>query len=357
MKKLLSFAIGILLLCGALFGCNKLLNQKANDGGNKTLTIYNWGDYIDPQLITKFEHETGYHVDYETFDSNEAMLTKIRQGGTHYDIAVPSEYTIQRMKKEHLLEPIDHRKLPNLKYIDPQFLNLSFDRHNRYSIPYFWGTLGIVYNDQKVSRKDVSHWSQLWSPKLKNNIMMIDSARDAMAVALITQHHSVNTTNAKELREAADKLDQLTPNIKAVIADEMKMYMEQNEAAVGITYSGEASEMIDANSHLHYIVPSEGSNIWFDNMVIPKTAKNKKAAYAFLNFMLDPKNAAQNAEYIGYATPNKAAKKYLPKSVTSNQAFYPPNQTMKHLQVYHDLPLKDIGTYNDLFLEFKMFKK
>ena len=285
------------------------------------------------------------------------MLTKNRQGGTHYDIAVPSEYTIQRMKKEHLLEPIDHRKLPNLKYIDPQFLNLSFDRHNRYSIPYFWGTLGIVYNDQKVSRKDVSHWRQLWSPKLKNNIMMIDSARDAMAVALITQHHSVNTTNAKELREAADKLDQLTPNIKAVIADEMKMYMEQNEAAVGITYSGEASEMIDANSHLHYIVPSEGSNIWFDNMVIPKTSKNKKAAYAFLNFMLDPKNAAQNAEYIGYATPNKAAKKYLPKSVTSNQAFYPPKQTMKHLQVYHDLPLKDIGTYNDLFLEFKMFKK
>lgn len=357
MKKLLSFTIGILAICALLFGCNKALNQKNSGDAQHTLTIYNWGDYIDPQLITKFERQTGYHVDYETFDSNEAMLTKIRQGGTSYDIAVPSEYTVQRMKKEHLLEPLDHRKLPNLKYIDPRFLNQSFDRHNRYTVPYFWGTLGIVYNDQKVAKRDVQHWRQLWSTKFKNNIMMIDSARDAMAVALITQHHSVNTTNQHELRQAANKLDRLTPNIKAVIADEMKMYMEQNEAAIGITYSGEAHEMMEINPHLHYVVPSEGSNMWFDNMVIPKTAKNKRAAYAFLNFMLEPKNAAQNARYIGYATPNKAAKKYLSKSITSDRAFYPSKETMRHLQVYSDLPLKDIGTYNDLFLEFKMFKK
>lgn len=357
MKKLVSFIIGIIVICLALFAWGKTLDRKTNNVGNKTLTVYNWGDYIDPALIKKFEKQTGYHVVYETFDSNEAMLTKIRQGGTHYDIAVPSEYTIQRMKKEHLLEPIDHRQVPNLKYINPRFLNLSFDPKNKYSIPYFWGTLGIIYNDQMVKAKDVQHWNKLWSPKLRNNIMLIDSARDVLGFALISQHHSVNTTNIQELHQAANKLDRLTPNVKAIIGDEMKMYMIQNEAAIGITYSGEASEMLDGNEHLHYVVPSEGSNLWFDNMVIPKTATNKKAAYAFLNFMLEPKNAAQNAEYIGYATPNQAAMKYLPKSVTSNQAFYPPEKTMKHLEVYSDLPLKDIGTYNDLFLEFKMFKK
>ena len=149
----------------------------------------------------------------------------------------------------------------------------------------------------------------------------------------------------------------LTPNVKAIVADEMKMYMEQDEAAVGVTYSGDAREMMSVNHHLHYVVPSEGSNIWFDNMVIPRAAKNKAAAYAFINFMLEPANAAQNAEYVGYATPNAAARRRLPKQVTADRAFYPPAKTMNHLQVYRDLPLKTLGVYNDLFLEFKMFAK
>ena len=224
-------------------------------------------------------------------------------------------------------------------------------------MPYFWGTLGIIYNDQKVNGKDVQHWEQLWNPRLKNNVMLIDSARDVFAVALITQHHSVNTTSYHQLKLAQAHLKQLTPNVKAIIADEMKMYMEQNEAAVGVTYSGDAREMMNINPHLHYVVPSEGSNIWFDNMVIPKAARNKKAAYEFINFMLDPQNAAQNAQYVGYATPNKAAKKELPKKITDDKAFYPPETTMKHLQVYRDLPLRVLGEYNDLFLEFKMFAK
>ncbi|MDO4902755.1 MAG: ABC transporter substrate-binding protein [Limosilactobacillus sp.] len=357
MKKLVTVIIGILAICLALALGNTALNRQQSGGSNKLLTIYNWGDYIDPDLITKFEKETGYKVDYETFDSNESMLTKIRQGGTNYDLVVPSEYTVQRMKKEHLLSPLDHKKLPNLDNIAPQFLNRSFDRGNRYSVPYFWGTLGIIYNDQKISAQDVQHWSQLWNPRLKNNLMLVDSARDVFAMALISQGDSVNTTNYATLKKAQDRLKQLTPNVKAVVADEMKMYMEQDEAAVGVTYSGDAREMMSVNHHLHYVVPSEGTNIWFDNMVIPKSAKNKKAAYAFMNFMLEPKNAAQNAEYVGYATPNAKAEKMLPKSVTADHAFYPPESTMKRLQIYRDLPLKTLGVYNDLFLEFKMFAK
>lgn len=357
MKKLLVVICGILALCLALALGDWALNNRQDNSSTKLLTIYNWGDYIDPALIKKFERQTGYQVDYETFDSNESMLTKIRQGGTNYDLVVPSEYTVQRMKKEHLLAPLDHRRLPNFHYIAPEFRNQSFDRGNRYSVPYFWGTLGIIYNDQKVRAQDVQHWEQLWNPRLRNNLMLIDSARDVFALALISQGQSVNTTSYVKLKRAQSHLKALTPNVKAIVADEMKMYMEQDEAAVGVTYSGDAREMMDVNHHLHYVVPSEGSNIWFDNMVIPRAAKNKAAAYAFINFMLEPANAAQNAEYVGYATPNQAARRRLPKRITANGAFYPPANTMRHLQVYRDLPLKTLGVYNDLFLEFKMFAK
>ena len=357
MKKLWGALFGIIALCCLLALGDYLMNRQTNSGGGRTLTVYNWVDYIDPTLIKKFERQTGYHIDYETFDSNESMLTKIRQGGTNYDVVIPSEYTVQRMKKEHLLAPLDHKKLSNLHYIDPRFMNKDFDPDNKYSVPYFWGTLGIVYNDQKVNAQDVQHWEQLWSPKFRNNLLLIDSARDVFAMALITQGDSVNTTSYHKLKNAQHHLQQLTPNVKAVIADEMKMYMEQDEAAVGVTYSGDAREMMSVNHHLHYVVPSEGSNIWFDNMVIPKSAKNKAAAYEFINFMLEPKNAAKNAEYVGYATPNKAAKKLLPHSVTDDQQFYPPESTIKHLQTYKDLPRRVLGEYNDLFLEFKMFKK
>lgn len=357
MKKLWSALLGIIALCCLLALGDYFMNRQNNGSGGKTVTVYNWGDYIDPALIKKFERQTGYHVDYETFDSNESMLTKIRQGGTNYDVVVPSEYTVQRMKKEHLLAPLDHRKLSNLRYIDARFLNQDFDPGNQYSVPYFWGTLGIIYNDQKITGQEVQYWEQLWSPRLKNNLLLIDSARDVFAVALITQGKSVNTTNYSQLKQAQHHLQALTPNVKAIIADEMKMYMEQDEAAVGVTYSGDAREMMSVNHHLHYVVPSEGSNIWFDNMVIPKSAKNKQAAYQFINFMLQPENAAKNAEYVGYATPNRAAKKLLPRSVTDDQQFYPPESTMEHLQTYKDLPRRVLGEYNDLFLEFKMFKK
>lgn len=156
---------------------------------------------------------------------------------------------------------------------------------------------------------------------------------------------------------AKAKLDQLSPNVKAVVADEIKMYMAENEAKIAVDWSGEASEMLANNKHLHYVVPREGSNLWFDNLVIPKTAKHFKAIYAFLNFMMEPKNAAQNAEYVGYATPNAAAKKLLPKSVQNDRQFYPDDETMKHLEIYSDLPPAKVGLYNDLFLEFKMYRR
>ncbi|KRN27673.1 spermidine putrescine-binding periplasmic protein [Lactobacillus selangorensis] len=356
MKKLVAAITTILVFCGLLaFTSDRLAKSQVKSQSN-TLTLYNWGDYIDPALLKKFQKETGYHVSVETFDSNEAMYTKIKQGGTSYDLAVPSDYMIQKMKAAHLLVPLDKSKLHGMNNISPQFRNLEFDRHNQYSVPYFWGTLGIIYNDKTVKASQVQHWKQLWNPRFKDSIMLVDSARDVMGFALIRDGDSVNTKNIKQLNAAKKRLDSLTPNVKAIVADEIKMYMIENEAPIAVDWSGEASEMLSQNSHLHYVVPSEGSNLWFDNLVIPKTAKHYKAIYAFLNFMLKPENAAQNAEYVGYATPNEQAKALLPASVRNDKQFYPDAETMKHLQIYNNLSPELIGTYNELYLEFKMYR-
>lgn len=356
MKKIFTIIFAILSACAVLAFCSYRLEQPAIKTKKQNLIIYNWGDYLDPKLINKFEKESGYHVIYETFDSNEAMYTKIKQGGTAYDITVPSEYMVTKMKRAHLLDQLSLQKIPNLKYVGKNFLNQSFDPQNKYSIPYFWGTLGIVYNDQFVKSSQLQTWNNLWNKKFRHQILLVDSARDALGMALASMNYSMNTKNSLKLKLAQTKLNGLGPNIKAIISDEMKMYLVQNEAKIGVTWSGEAREMMENNHHLHFIIPQPTSNLWFDNLVIPKTAKNKKAAYQFINFMLKPENAARNAEYIGYSTPILAAQKMLPKPL-KNKAFYPDNQVIKHLQVYQDLGAKVTQEYNDLFLEFKMYAR
>ena len=354
MKKFISFFVGIIAILVCLF----MMMVKLNDhpqASHEVLTIYNWGDYIDPELIEQFEKETGYKVNYETFDSNEAMFTKIRQGGTHYDIAIPSDYMIQKMTAEHLLQPLDHRKIKGMSALNPMLLNKPFDPHNQYSIPYFFGTLGIVYNQKTLPKGvNIQSWADLWNPKLENSIMLVDGAREVMGLALKANHQSLNSKNKEALQQAYQRLTTLVPNVKAIVADEMKMYMKQGESSVAVTFSGEARDMMEHNPNLRYIIPSEGSNLWFDNMVIPKTATNIDGAYAFINFMLRPKNAAKNAEYIGYATPNQKAMAYLPKKVTQNQAFYPDKKMMAKLEVFENLGPYYLGLYNDYFLKFKM---
>ncbi|MEG0551872.1 MAG: ABC transporter substrate-binding protein [Vagococcus sp.] len=356
MKKLNSLLIGILVIILCLTFTAFRLEKKSGAAGSEIVTIYNWGDYIDPSLLKEFEKEYGYKVIYETFDSNEAMITKIQQGGTAYDIAIPSEYMIQKMMKQDLLLKLDHSKIKGLENIDPRFLDIDFDASNQYSVPYFWGTLGIIYNDKFIKEKDMQHWDDLWRPDLKNNVMLIDGAREVMGLALNSDGNSLNSKKESELIKASAKLTNLTGNVKAIVADEIKMYMINEESAAAVSFSGEASEMLDKNEHLHYVIPEEGSNLWFDNIVIPKTAKNTKGAYDFINFMLKPENAAKNAEYIGYSTPNKKAIDLLPKDITEDEQFYPDEETMKNLEVYEDLGSNYLEVYNDRFLEFKMYR-
>ncbi len=358
MKGLIQAFAAILV---ASLGCMYLasyLNSSQGYSGSNTLTIYNWGDYIDPDLLTKFQKETGITVIYQTFDSNEAMMTKVQQGGTTFDVAVPSEYAIDKMTQEDLLLPIDHDRLPNLKHIDSRFLNLSFDKDNRYSIPYFWGTVGIVYNPELTPEDLVfDSWDDLWDPRLKNGLLLVDGAREVMGFGLNSLGYSLNDRKEEHLQEALRKLQKLTPNVKAIVGDEIKMLLANEEAAAGVVWSGDASEIMDENDKLDYVIPKEGSNVWFDNMVIPRTARNLDGAYKFMNFMLDPANAAQNAEYVGYSTPNKDAIQLLPEEISSDERFYPPEELTGRLEVYDNLGKRMLSHYNELFLEFKMHRK
>lgn len=356
MKRLLAL-IGTVLAVSALLALGiRQLNLAQGFTGSNTLTIYNWGDYIDPELIDQFEEETGYVVSYETFDSNEAMYTKINQGGTGYDIAIPSEYMIERMVEEDMVMELDHSKIEGLEHIDPRFLDQPFDPGNRYSIPYFWGTLGIIYNDQYVENP-LESWNDLWNAEYRDSMMVIDGAREMMGIGLQSEGYSLNETDPAILEAVAAKLKGMMPNVKAVIADEIKMYMIQEEAAIAVTFSGEASEMLWENEHLHYVIPPEGTNLWFDNIVIPETAENEEGAYAFINFMLDPEIAAVNAEYVGYSTPNQDAIPLMDPEITEDEQFYPSDEQVANMEVYENLGPEILALYNDLFLEVKMYRK
>lgn len=354
MKQLMQLLITSLVVAILLLFSSKFIDPPPKSGKGNILYVYNWGEYIDPDLLKKFEKEYGIRVILETFDSNESMLAKIKNGGTHYDIAVPSEYAIQKMVDEKLLIPIDHQKLPNLKNINPDFMNLDFDKDNKYSIPYFWGTVGILYNPDKTKGIDFSSWDSLWNPKLKNNVLIVDGAREALGFSLNSMGESLNETNTHKLNQAEKKLEKLGPNVKGVVGDEINTMMVQKEADVAVVWSGMGADIMTENENLDFVVPKEGSNLWFDNIVIPKTAQNVEGAHEFINFLLDAKNGKQNTEWVGYATPNKESYKLLDKETRDDERFYPSKEIQRKLEVYEDLGFENIKLYNELFLRFKM---
>lgn len=354
MKGIIRATAAIVIISAILFYAVQLLESSSATSGSGSISVYNWGEYIDPELISQFEEETGIQVIYETFDSNESMMTKVEQGGTSYDVAMPSEYAIEKMKENDLLLPIDHSKIPNLENIDPYFLDLPFDPGNEYSIPYFWGTVGIAYNPTLLEGQTFESWDDLWNPTLEQEVILVDSAREVIGMGLNSLGYSLNSTDLGELREATDKLKTLGPNVKAIIGDEIVEMMRREEAAVAVTWSGQAADMMWINEDIDYAVPEEGSNLWFDNMIIPSTAGNVDGAHQFINFMLDAEVAAQNADYVGYSSPNAAALELMDPEVTGDERFYPTEEMRDRLEVYENLGLEMLGIYNELFLEFKM---
>lgn len=358
MRRLVQGLVILVGVIAALWGIRHHLEQSlqttAQGVERQPLYIFNWGDYIDPELITAFEEESNYRVIYETFDSNDAMEAKLKQGGTPYDLVFPSESIVARLKNQNLLKPLDYSRLEGTEHLTPWLLNHAFDPGNQYSLPYFWGTFGIMVNTEQVDPATIENWSDLWKPEFKNSILVLDGHRETLGMALQARGYSLNSQDPGELAIAGTYLKALAPNVRAVLTDEIKPLMRLGEAPIGMGYSGDAASVIADNPNIVYIVPKGGSAVWTDNFAIPSTSKNEAGAYAFINFMLRPENAAKNAEYVGYATPNESAKALLPQETLDNPAFNPPAEILQQLEHYEFLPADIIKEFNEQFLGFKM---
>lgn len=354
MNKVYKSLIAISAFTLILFFGQRRLNSSSNGSNDKDIYFYNWGDYVDPEVLKDFEEETGYNVIYETFDSNEAMMAKIEQGKTYYDLAFPSEYTVEMMRDKGLLEKLDHSKIIGLDNIDERFLDQPYDPGNEYSIPYFWGSFGIIYNTEKYNKEDFDSWNKLWDSKFEGEILSFDGARETLGIGLLAKGYSLNERDEKILKDVKNNLVPFMNNVKALLADEIRMYMAQGEADIGITFSGEAAMAIGMNDKLDYIIPKEGSNIWFDTIVIPKTSKNHEGAYSLINYLLRPDIAARNADYIWYATPNKKAMDLIDPEARADKTLYPDDDTINKLEVFKNLGKETTILYNDLFLDLKI---
>ena len=352
MKKLLSIVLALVLLT-AFAACNKTVEVDENtfsDGDQYEqiggeLNILNWGEYIDPELIELFEQETGVKINYIELTSNEEMLIKLRSSDSPYDLCFPSDYIIEQMIREDMLQPLDYAKIPNAKNIDPKMTEITnvFDPGNKYSLPYMWGTVGILYNTDMVT-EPVNSWGILWDEKYAGQVWMYDSVRDSLGITLKYLGYEMNTRSEEEVAAARDKLIEQAPIRKGWGTDDLRSTMENGKAAMCVIYSGDAFCSIDACENLAYAVPDEGSNVWFDNVIIPKTAKNLEAAHAFINFLNDGNIAARNTEYIFYSTPNKAAMDRLDEYFTENETYNPPQEVLDRCEVFHDL-----GDFTEVF--------
>ena len=360
MKKLVSLIVAILAMVAILFGVKNMLQAKESTEKVETsseqqqLFLFNWGNYIDPELIKEFEAETGIQVVYETFDSNDAMEAKLKQGGTRYDIVFPSESSITKLVNQNLLQKLDHSKIKGLENISPFLLNSPVDKGNQYTVPYFWGTVGIMVNKKYIDPESIQTWNDLWKEDFKNKVLVLDGNREALGMALQSLGYSLNSKNENELHAAEVKLKELKPNVRAVLNEEIKTMMKLEEAPIGMGYSGDAAAVAEENPNVQYILPKDGSAVWTDNFAIAHTAVNIDGAYAFINFMLRPENAARNAEYVGYSTPNEKAKELMDPEVTSDETYYPSEEIINSLEHYEYLGNDWIQKYNEAFLDFKM---
>lgn len=319
MKKFVILLLVTTLNLFLLIGCQKNYDEK--------VYVYNWGEYIDKEAIKLFEDETGIKVIYDEFETNEEMYPKIQAGAAFYDVVCPSDYMIEKMIDNDLLAEIDFNNIPNIKNIGEEYLESSkeFDPENKYSVPYCWGTLGILYNKTMV-KEVVDSWDIIFDEEYSGEILMIDSIRDAFAIALKSLGYSLNSTNESELEEAKALLQQQYPIVQAYVIDQVRDKMIGGDAAVGIIYSGEAIYTKRENPDLEYVVPKEGSNLWIDSWVIPKSSKNKANAEAFINFMARPDIALMNFEYITYSTPNVAARELIEDPDIKNSEIAFPNE-------------------------------
>ncbi len=341
MKK--RFLVGALLL-----GAVMLLGGCGKEYKNGEVVVYNWGEYINEDVIEMFEEEYDIEVVYDEFTENEDMYPIINIGEVNYDVVCPSDYMINRMINEGLLAELNYDNIPNIKNIDPTYLKSAeeFDPGNKYAVPYCWGTVGILYNKTMVD-EPITSWSAIFDEKYQNEILMIDSVRDGMGIALKYLGYSMNTTEESQLEEAKELLIAQRPYVQGYFVDEVRNKMIGEEAALGVIYSGEAIYTQRENSDLEYVVPEEGSNVWIDGWVIPKKAQNKENAEKWINFMCREDIALMNFEEITYSTPNAAARELIEDADIKNSTIaFPDAETLERCETY-----KYLGETEEVYLE------
>lgn len=349
-RRIIPVAMILVIVAGGFF----YSGQNRTFAGDKVI-VYNWGEYMDPVVLDLFEEETGISVVYEEFETNESMYPKVQAGAVSYDLVCPSDYMIQRMIENDLLAEINFDNIPNIKNIGPQYIQQSqgFDKENKYSVPYCWGTVGILYNKTMVD-DPVDSWSILWNEKYADQILMQNSVRDAIGIALKYSGYSLNSTDLDELEEAKQLLLKQKPLVQAYVVDQVRDKMISGEAALGVIYSGEAIYTQSENPDLEYVIPKEGSNVWIDSWVIPKNAQNKENAEKFINFLCRPDIAKMNFDYITYSTPNTAARELIEDDAIRNSTIaFPDASQLNRCETFNYLGTKFDNIYNELWREIK----
>ena len=349
-KKLFTLALALLLTLAAL----PAAPAKAAGG---SITVYNWGQYISDgsdgslDVIAAFEEATGIKVNYMMFDSNETMYTKLKTGGSSYDVIIPSDYMIARLISEDMLEELNFDNIPNYQYIDDSFRSLDYDPEEKYSVPYTWGTVGLIYNTKYVQQPD--SWTALWDEAYSGKVLMFDNCRDAFGIAELIRGYSLNTTDVAQLEDCADLLKQQKPLVQSYVMDQIYDKMIREEAWIAPYYAGDYLQMAEDNEDLAFVFPKEGFNIFVDAMCIPKGCQNKEGAEAFINFLCDPEISGQNLDYLGYSVPQTEARQYLDPETAASDIAYPSEETLANSESFLYLPTQISQAMDNLWLSVK----
>ena len=334
----------------------------SNGSGKRVVNVCSWGEYIDEDLIYKFEDETGIKVNYQTAESNEALYSLLKTGAGDYDVIVPSDYMIARLIDEGMLAELNYDNIPNYEKIGEQYKSLSFDPENKYTVPYTWGTLGIIYNSTMVDG-DIDSWDAMFDEKYAGNVLMIRNSRDALAAALLDLGYDINTTDEAQIREAYELLaDAKSKGVyQSFVMDEVFGKMEGGNAAIAMYYAGDYLTMLDNNPDLKFVVPKEGSNWFVDAMCVLKTAQHKEEAEAWINFIASTESSLANMDYIGYASPNLEALEGYPAYYEETygepldeeryEIMAAPDDVLARCELYTNLPADTLTLYNDLWTE------
>ena len=347
-----------LLLALALIAPGMRARAASEYDPDVTINVYSWGEYIangtdgSMDVNAEFTARTGIKVNYTTFDSNESLYSKLVGGGADYDVIVPSDYMVSKLINEDMLLPLDFENIPNYQYIDGQFRSPGYDPENRYSVPYTWGVVGVFYNTRYI--ESVESWESLWDDEYAGKILMFDTPRDSFAIAQFMLGQDVNTTDPEDWRAAADLLKDQKPLVQAYVMDQIFDKMESGEAWIAPYYAGDAAILVDNSEDIDFAVPKEGTNFFVDAMCVPKTASHKREAEEYINFLCDPEIAGANMDYVGYSTPETAAKEYLDPEVAESPLHYPSEETLSRTQIFVNLPEETSREVDRLWAEVKM---